>query len=188
MKKRLFLLFALFAAAAGLLAGCGSAQIEDYISDRYSLIDVVRSQDAGIEDSYVYLAEDQQVKEVADELIQVQKPDETGKYVSGKQVLIYDDQFVILTEAPDQPDQTLIEVSDQEFVRSYYHPGFFQGMLLGHMLSNMFGGGWDRYQRGRCGSAYNNDCYGGYGSTGRWNSGAGGRGSTFRGGGPGTGK
>ncbi|MEK4027105.1 MULTISPECIES: DUF4247 domain-containing protein [Bacillaceae] len=186
MKKQLLLLVTLFTSAAVLLAGCGSVQIEDYISDNYSLIDVVRSQAA--EDSYVYLAEDQQVKEVADELIQVQEPDEIGKYVNGKQVLIYDDQFVILTEAPKEPDQTLIEVSDQEFVRNHYHPGFFQGMLLGNMLSNMFGGGWDRDQRSRCNSAYNNDCYGGYGSTGRWNPGAAGRGSTFRGGGPGTGK
>ncbi|KKB38246.1 DUF4247 domain-containing protein [Bacillus thermotolerans] len=188
MNKRVVLFFVLLVSAAGLLVGCGAAsQIEDYIESRYSFVDVITSNYDSAE-TYVYLAEDQQVQEVANELIQVQEPDETGKYVNGRQVLIYDDQFVIMTENPDNQNQTLIELSDQEFVRNHYNPGFFQGMLLGHMLTNMFGGGWDSSQRNRCGSAYNNDCYGGYGASGGSVSGSSGRGSLFRGGGPGSGK
>ncbi|WP_100330069.1 DUF4247 domain-containing protein [Bacillus xiapuensis] len=192
MKMQFFLAAFLLTAISGLLAGCGNSQVEEYISEQYPLIDVVESPDSDEDESYIYQAEGKQVKELAKELAKVEKPRETGKYVNGKQVLLYKRLFIILTDDPDHQDSSLIEVSTEGFVRHHYHPGFFQGMLLGHILSDMFGHNWDKQQRNRCGPDRNPDCYNGYGSSGgyygTWGSGSSGRGSTFRGGGPGAGK
>ncbi|WP_203364457.1 DUF4247 domain-containing protein [Bacillus sp. REN10] len=193
MKKRMCLIPVLLAALIAILSGCGNGKVEEYISEQYMLIDVVQSPSSDKDNSYVYQAENQSVPDVAKELIGVEKPEETGKYVNGKQVLIYDHHLIILTKDPDNEADTLIEVATEGFVRDYYRPSFFQGMLIGHVLTNMFGKDWDHKQRNRCGPTHNEDCYEGYGSSGggyygNWGSSSSGRGSTFRGGGPGEGK
>ncbi|MBM7649429.1 hypothetical protein JOC78_002382 [Bacillus ectoiniformans] len=186
MEKRILFLFILLVSALGLLAGCGFTSAEEHIVENYPLIDAVESQVNSEDRSLIYQAENRKVEELADELIQVEEPDQTGKYTEGKQVLIYDDQFIILSEDPETPDHSLIEISDEEFVRDNYRPGFFTGMLLGQFLSNSFGSSWDK--NARCRQYNNDDCYNGYGSSGGYYGGSSGRGSTFRGGGPGTGK
>lgn len=187
--KRILLMSALLAV---LLAGCGSSKVMDYIKEQFPLVDVVQSQLDSDDESYVYRAENKSVEELASELRGQEEPTEMGEYNNGKQALIYDNQFVILTQDPDNSDHTLVEVSSEEFVRDNYNPGFFQGMLLGSLLSDWFGNNWDK---NRCNPRVE-DCYEGYGSSGggyygSWGSGGNntsGRGSTFRGGGPGAGK
>ncbi|MGM7636874.1 DUF4247 domain-containing protein [Bacillus sp. Hm123] len=193
MKKRMFLLTVLFAALIGVLSGCGSGDVKEYISEQYPLIDVVQSPSSENDNSYIYQAENQSVPEVADELIGVEQPEEIGEYVNDKQVLIYGNHLIILTKDPNNEANSLIEVATEGFVRDYYRPGFFQGMLIGHVLTDMFGKNWDNKQRNRCGPNRNEDCYESYGSSGAgyygsWGSGSSGRGATFRGGGPGEGK
>ncbi|PAQ14598.1 hypothetical protein CD798_09920 [Bacillaceae bacterium SAOS 7] len=193
MKKRMFLLTVLFAALIGVLSGCGNSNVEEYISEQYPLVDVVQSPSSENDNSYIYQAENQSVPEVAEELIGVEQPEEIGEYVNDKQVLIYDNHLIILTKDPNNDANSLIEVATEGFVRDYYRPGFFQGMLIGHVLTDMFGKNWDNKQRNRCGPNRNEDCYESYGSSGAgyygsWGSGSSGRGATFRGGGPGEGK
>jgi hypothetical protein len=193
MMKRILLLSILLAAVFGVLAGCGSTEVKDYIAETYPLVDVVESQVNTDDESFIYRAENKSVVELSKELSEQEKPTETSEYNNGKQVLIYDNQFVILTQDPNNSDHTLVEVSTENFVRDNYNPSFFQGMLIGHILSDMFGGRWERNQNARC-RPNDDNCYNGYGSSGggyygSWGSGSSsGRGSTFRGGGPGTGK
>ncbi|WP_338752837.1 DUF4247 domain-containing protein [Bacillus sp. FJAT-52991] len=193
MKKRIFLITILFVALIGVLSGCGNGKVEEYISEQYMLIDVVQSPSAEQDNSYIYKAENQSVPDLAEELTGVEQPDETGKYVNDKQVLIYDNYLIILTKDPDNGADSLIEVATEGFVRDYYSPSFFQGMLIGHVLTDMFGKNWDNKQRNHCGPNHNEDCYDGYSSSGggyygSWGTGSSGRGATFRGGGPGEGK
>lgn len=173
-------------AAVVFLTACGSlVQAEDYVEDNYTFVNAVQNDGSPNDRAMLYRSE-QGLTETAEELSGIQEPDQIGEVVEGRQVLVYDDEFIILTEDPDNPGTTLVEVAEEEFVRSHYNPGFFSGMLLGSMLSNRFGSSWERTQASRCGSGR---CYsggGGYGTA--FPSGSTGRGSTFRGGGPGVGK
>ncbi|HZG73553.1 MAG TPA: DUF4247 domain-containing protein [Chondromyces sp.] len=191
MKKRVLILLSFLLVGIGVLAGCGFRGIEEYIQENYLLVDVLQSDVDSNGVSKIYRAENQDLSQVANELSEAVNPEEIGQQVEGKQVLVYDESFVFLSEDPEQAGDTLIEVSTTEFVRHHYSPGFFQGMLLGNMLSNMFGNDWERSQRNRCIQQGRDDCYRGYSSSGGggyYGGGSIGRGSTFRGGGPGSGK
>lgn len=191
----LFLLFGLL-----LLAGCseGSALdllpkgIEDVIVERYELVDTVQSSVDQNEVSRVFRASGQSVDEIRDELTAEVRPNEIGSKVEGKQALIYDRHFVILSEDDEQPDDTVIELADAGFVRDNFHPSFFDGMFAMWLLDEVFDvDDWGKRQRSRCiGST--NDCYGGYTISGRGYKGPAKvpdfRGSSIRGGGPGSGK
>lgn len=186
MKKKKWLTITI--AAAVFLAACGLQEADDYIDENYTFIDAVQNSSNTNDRAMVYRT-DQSVADTAAELSNVQEPEQIGTEVDGRQVLVYDDEFIILTEDPDNPGSTLVEVAEDEFVRTHYSPGFFTGMFLGSMLNGRFGSSWERTQSNKCRNN-RDDCYsgGGYYGTGTFSSGSYGRGSTFRGGGPGEGK
>ena len=175
-------------AAVVFLAACGMQEADDYVDENYTFIDAVQNSSNTRDRAMVYRT-NKSVADTASELIDVQEPEQVGEEVDGRQVLVYDDEFIILTEDPDDSSSTLVEVAEDEFVRTHYNPGFFTGMLLGSMLNGRFGSNWERTQSNRCRNT-NGDCYsgGGYYGGGTFSSGSYGRGSTFRGGGPGEGK
>lgn len=172
-------------SAVLVLAACGMAQAEDYIEQNYTFVDAVANTGSSNDRAMMYRSE-QSLADTAAELSQVQEPEQIGEEVDGRQVLVYDEDFIILTEDPDNPGSTLVEVAGEEFVRNTYHPGFFTGMFVGSFLSNRFGPTWVSTQGSRCSRG---GCYSGGGSYGSFPSTSTyGRGSTFRGGGPGVGK
>lgn len=186
MKKKKCLTMTI--AAAVFLAACGLQEADDYIDENYTFIDAVQNSSNTNDRAMVYRT-NKSVEDTAAELIDVQEPEQVGEEVDGRQVLVYDNEFIILTEDPDEPGSTRVEIAEEEFVRTHYNPGFFTGMFLGSMLTGRFGSSWERAQTNKCRN--NNDgCYsgGGYYRTGPFSSGSYGRGSTFRGGGPGEGK
>ncbi|MGG3449441.1 DUF4247 domain-containing protein [Domibacillus aminovorans] len=168
------------------LAACGLSEADDYIDENYTFVDAVQNNMSSNDRALVYRV-NKSVPDTAAELIEVQKPEQIGEEVDGRQVLVYDDEFIILTEDPDNPGSTLVEVAEDEFVRTHYNPGFFSGMLLGSFLNGRFGSNWERTQSNKC-RQNNDDCYSGGGYYGSFSSGTYGRGSVFRGGGPGSGK
>ncbi|OLN22066.1 hypothetical protein BTO30_11660 [Domibacillus antri] len=173
-------------ACVVFLAACGLSEADDYVDENYTFVDAVQNNKNTNDRALIYRV-DKSVADVAAELMDVQEPEQVGEEVDGRQVLVYDDEFIILTEDPDNPGSTLVEVAEDEFVRTHYNPGFFTGMLLGSLLNGRFGSDWDRAQTNKC--RQNNDaCYSGGGAYGSFSSGSYGRGAVFRGGGPGTGK
>ncbi len=176
------------AAALLFLAACGMPEADDFIDQNYTFVDAVQN-DRNTGDRAMLYRSNQSVAKTAAELIEVEQPRKVGEEVEGRQVLVYDNEFIILTEDPDNPGSTLVEVAEDEFVRTHYHPGFFSGMFLGSLLSSRFGPAWERTQTTRCRNN-NYGCYSGGGYYGTFSPGSfgRGRGSTFRGGGPGTGK
>jgi uncharacterized membrane protein YgcG len=173
-------------ACVVFLAACGLSKADDYVEENYTFVDAVQN-NANANDRALVYRVDKSIPDVATELINVQKPEQIGEEVDGRQVLVYDNEFIILTEDQDNPGSTLVEVAEDEFVRTHYNPGFFTGMFLGSLLSGRFGSNWDRTQMSKC-RQNNGGCYSGGGSYGSFSSGAYGRGSVFRGGGPGSGK
>ncbi|KIL44328.1 DUF4247 domain-containing protein [Jeotgalibacillus soli] len=154
------------------LSACGSGSgslfrddISDFISGSYQLYDTVSSAENSDDFARIYLAEDQDISSVASELQKHEEPTEMSEPRNGKQILVYDNQFVTLTESEDDSSDTIIELAGEEFVRNNYSPSFFEGYLLATFLNNIFGNSWSNDRSQACRS--NPDrCYGGYGSAG----------------------
>ena len=173
-------------AAVLFLSACGSlVQAEDYVEDNYAFVNAVQS-DAGDNSRAMMYRTDKDIEGTIAELSGIQEPEQVGEKVEGRQVMVYDNEFIILTEDPDNPGSTLVEVADDEFVRNHYNPGFFSGMFFGAFIGSRFGSNWSQSQSARCARG---GCYsGGGGYNSIPSSTTGGRGSGFRGGGPGVGK
>ncbi|MFD2212162.1 DUF4247 domain-containing protein [Metabacillus endolithicus] len=202
MKKPLLFIFL---SCILLLSACGSETqgstegsffkdgIADFISTTYILQDVVSSQGQSGQISEIYSAENKSIDDVANELQEYEKPREVSEKKENKQVLIYQDTFVMLTNDEENPANTLVEVSTYDFVRNNYSPDFFDGLFLLWVLDEVLDvDDWGKKQSNKC---YSNqdDCYRGYSSsggsfkTGGTSTVRGGT-SSVRGGGPGTGK
>lgn len=185
-------------SACGTSNGGGSSLFQEgiavFINNNYTFYDTVTSATNSSNYSEIYLARDKSIDEVTAELQDFEQPEKIGERQEDKQVLVYDDQFVILTDDEEYEGSTLIEVANKEFVRDNYNPSFFQGMLLMSFLNNMFGSNdWDRNQQAKCQQNPNN-CYGGFSRSGGGYKGyttppsVRGGSSSVRGGGPGAGK
>ncbi|WP_088007165.1 DUF4247 domain-containing protein [Indiicoccus explosivorum] len=173
------------AALTVFLAACGLMGADDYIDQNYTFVDAIQNNAVQNDRALLYRS-DLGLQETAEELIGVEEPEQIGEATDGRQVLVYDDEFVILTEDPENPGATLVEVAEDEFVRRHYHPGFFTGMFVGSFLNDRLGRGWVSTQQNRC--AQTGGCYSGGGAYGAFPAGTFGRGAAFRGGGPGEGK
>lgn len=194
----LSLVLILSACGSGVQGSTGGTLFKDgiaeYIQTTYMLQDVVSSQEGSAEISEIYIAENQSIEKVASDLQNYENPREISEKKDNKQVLVYDNLFVILTNDPDHPENTMVEVSDYEFVRNHYNPSFFDGLLVLWVLDEILDvDDWGKKQRKKC-SNNNDNCYGGYGSSGGLfktpgtSSTVRGGTSSVRGGGPGTGK
>ncbi|MBU8908944.1 DUF4247 domain-containing protein [Desertibacillus haloalkaliphilus] len=169
-------------------------EIASFIKGQYPLFDVVASSIDSSNYSEIYVAEGKGMAEVATEIEAVKEPVQSSDENDGKQVLVYDQFFVILSVAEDNRANTLIELANKEFVRNNFNPSFFEGMLLMSMLNNMLGGNdWGNTRRQQCNNNPD-ECYRGYSTSGGSFKGyqnsptVRGGSATIRGGGPGTGK
>ncbi|MYL72634.1 DUF4247 domain-containing protein [Halobacillus litoralis] len=168
------------------LENSGTNDIESLVQNHFPLLDTVRSEQ-GI--SRIYMTKQLTLTEVSDSLTSAIPPEEISERQENKQALIYPDHFVILQESTEEPGVITIELASDDFVRNHYSPGFFSGLFLGSILNRSLGSN-DWYERRRSNCQQTGNCYGGYGMYGNYNSGGttSMRGSSNRGGGPGTGK
>jgi len=158
----------LFVAACG--NGSGSIfqdGIDEYVANTYPLYDTIASTENSDQYARVYVAENQDIASISSELQNHETPTEMSEITEGKQVFIYDNQFVTLTESEENASDTMIEVAEEEFVRDNYNPSFFQGYLLASLIGNMFGNNWSSSRNQQCQSSPER-CYGGYTSSGSY--------------------
>src|SRR5690242_14445620 len=118
MLKRLFIMLSVTALALGIfssvLTGCSKS-----VSDSYPLESVTGN---GKETSRVYRAANKTVPEVAKELTENKKPQEASKEDDERMFLVYSDEWYNIQKDPKNAKDTLIEVSNTEFVRNNYSP------------------------------------------------------------------
>jgi hypothetical protein len=155
------------------------------MANNYPLEDVVS--DDRQNTSKVYRAENQSVPEVANILVKQSQPEEISKEDPERMFLIYNDRLIQVMRDAQKPEDTLVEVSEKEFVRRNYDTSFLEAYFMYRIVDSLFDLGG---RRGRG--------YGGYvNENGRYskNTGTGGsirygsvRGTNPRGSGPGVGK
>jgi Domain of unknown function (DUF4247) len=185
-----------------LLAACGSNTgggslfkegIAEFINNEYVIHDTVSSVSNSSNFSEIYIAENQSIEEVSSTISGHIEPVEKSEIKDDKQVLVYDQLFVILTKDEENTANTYIEVANDEFVKNNYSPSFFNGLLLFWVLDDLLDvDDWGKKQNLKC-RKNPNYCYGGYGASGGSFKGLNQtptirKGSSVRGGGPGSGK
>lgn len=168
--------------------------IKEFLNNEYSIYDTVSSATNSANFSEIYIAENESIDQVASKLTAFQKPVESSEKKDGKQVLIYENLFIILTEDERNPSNTFIEIANDEFVRNNYSPDFFDGLFLYWVLDEVLDvDDWGKKRKSQC-SKNPESCYGGYSAYGGGFKGLNktptirGGSSSIRGGGPGAGK
>ncbi|WP_102348105.1 DUF4247 domain-containing protein [Bacillus sp. Marseille-P3661] len=198
MKKPLLALILTFTL---LLAACSSENgglfkegIVEFISNEYTIYDTVSSATDSANFSEIYIAENQTVDAVAANIISHQQPIEMSEMKEGKQVLIYENLFVILTADDENQGNTYIEVANNQFIRDNYSYDFFDGLFLAWVLDDVLDvDDWGKKRQMKC-KQYPENCYDGYGHSGGSFKGLNktptirNGSSSVRGGGPGAGK
>ncbi|QEL82895.1 DUF4247 domain-containing protein (plasmid) [Bacillus sp. JAS24-2] len=114
------------------LSGCRN---EKSIQDHYPLESVAKD---GKQESYVYRATNQSVLQVAQELTDEKEPKQASKEDENQMFLVYSDKIYNLQKDKEKPSDTLIEISNKEFVRQNYHPSFLQGYIIGSIVNDIF--------------------------------------------------
>ncbi|GGA23831.1 DUF4247 domain-containing protein [Paenibacillus physcomitrellae] len=127
---------------AGLLSGCGSPSV---IKENYPLESVNKSGDST---SYVYRAAGETVPEVAADLANQRTPDQMSAADPDHMFLVYRDEYYHLQKDPSKPEDTLIEVDSESYVRQNYDSSFLQGYLTAQLIGSLFSGGLGGYGGG----------------------------------------
>ncbi|AWB44816.1 DUF4247 domain-containing protein [Paenibacillus sp. CAA11] len=117
----------------GLLSGCGGSGPN--VKESYPLESVNRE---GNSTSYVYRAVNETVPEVAAKLADQKKPKEMSAESDERMFLVYDKEYYHLQKDTAKPEDTLIEVDSEEYVRNNYDSSFLQGYLTATLIGSLF--------------------------------------------------
>lgn len=126
-----------------ILAGCA----EGVLTTAKEHFPLESASGSGAERSYVYRAAGMSVPEAARLLSEQRPPEQQSEESTERMFLVYPDEIVHLQQDPEQPEDTLIEISTREYVRQNYSPSFLEGYLLGSLISDLFDHG--RYSGGQ---------------------------------------
>ncbi|WP_410511062.1 DUF4247 domain-containing protein [Paenibacillus sp. BR2-3] len=120
---------------ASLLSGCGAPNVKE----SYPLESVNRDGNAT---SFVYRASDQSVTEVAESLSAQKMPDQISPANDERMFLVYGSQWYHLQQDPQKPEDTLVEVNSEEYVRNNYDASFLQMYLTARLIGSLFNSGY----------------------------------------------
>ncbi|MGG2093562.1 DUF4247 domain-containing protein [Bacillus sp. S13(2024)] len=121
-----------FIIALFALSGCDN---DKEVKDLYPLESVVKD---GKQESYVYRAANESVPNIAKKLADQKKPEQMSKEDENQMFLVYPDEWYNIQKDKEKSSDTLIEVSNKEFVRQNYQPSFLEGYIVGSIVSNLF--------------------------------------------------
>ncbi len=162
------------------------SSIKTLLDDNFSLVDVVS--EGNNEQSYIYATRQFGLEELSPLIERGMKAEQVSDIQENKQIFIYSNYILTLQEDQEDPELLLLELASTEFVRNHYTPNYFSGFFALWLLDDVLD--VDDWGKKRTQACKQGNCYGGYYNTDKYRSGDIGslRGSTTRGGGPGTGK
>jgi len=130
--SRLIKIVCMIGLLSSLLSGCGAPAV---VQETYPLESVNRNGEAT---SYVYRAANQSVPEVADALTSQRTPEQISPVSSERMFLVYGNQWYHLQQDPQIPQDTLVEVDSEAYVRNNYDTSFLQMYLTARLLGSLF--------------------------------------------------
>ncbi len=116
------------------MTGCTSSN--DVVSRNYELENVM--EDNANNESYIYRAEAAAVPEVAETIQQDSEPVETSAEDDERMFLVYEDRTIQVMEDPEQPQDSLVEVSEKEFVKNNYSPSLLETYAIYRIIRGLY--------------------------------------------------
>ncbi|SFL93444.1 DUF4247 domain-containing protein [Salibacterium qingdaonense] len=129
-KKVFIIMIALVFLLTGCLSGGG------VVSQHYELENVMEDE-AGNE-SHVYTAPDTTVPQAAATIQEDSSPEEVSAEDEERMFLVYDDRTIQVMEDSQNPGDTLVEVSEQEFVENNYSPSMLETYAMFRIMSDLY--------------------------------------------------
>lgn len=158
-----------------------SNEIDDSIEANFALMDVVN---VNSDKAKIYATTRFELDELSSVFTSTVDPEQISEVKDNQQILIYPDYFITLKVSPDDSEVLLIEVAGDEFVRRNYSPNFLSTYFAFRLLDDVLDvDDWGKRRSRECKSG---SCYGGYTGKGYGTPNRGD--SSYRGGGPGSGK
>lgn len=121
----------IFSLIIPLLTACGQYDL----SETYPLESVSRD---GKSTSYIYRAENTTVPEAAKSIADKRKPKQTSEQSDERMFLVYDNELIQVQRDKDKPEDSIIEVASQEYVRQNYDRSFLEMYLQYKLLDTLF--------------------------------------------------
>ncbi|MGC4378730.1 DUF4247 domain-containing protein [Fictibacillus sp. Mic-4] len=115
-----------------IFSGCSKS---DEIKAQYPLVSVNNN---GDQTSYVYRAKNQTVPETAKQITEDRKPEQVSEENSDQMFIVYSDELYNLQKDPKNPNDTLIEIDNKEFVKNNYDSSFLKGFIAAQILDHFF--------------------------------------------------
>lgn len=145
--SRLLKIVCVLGLLVSLLSGCGAGAPN--VKETYPLESVNRNGNAT---SYVYRAANQSVTAVADTFSSQQIPDQISPVNNERMFLVYGSQWYHLQQDIQKPEDTLVEIDSEQYVRDNYDTSFLQMYLTARLIGSLFN------------SPYSTGSYRGYGT------------------------
>jgi hypothetical protein len=156
-----------------IIKNSSNYEMDDIIEANFPLITTVEGDSSNAE---IFATTRYNLTELSSILTETIEPTEISEVKDNQQILIYPDDFITLRESKADSSVLLIEVASDEFVRRNYSPNFLSTYFAIRLLNDVLDvDDWGRKHRG----SYSG--MGGIDTPSRGN-------TTFRGGGPGSGK
>ncbi|MDQ0299330.1 hypothetical protein J2S78_001750 [Salibacterium salarium] len=133
-----------FIVTAVLLTGCIPSG--DFIADTYDLENVM--EDDANNESYVYRAAGETVPEVAQTIQGEDEPEDISEEDEERMFLAYEDRLVQVMEDPEEQQDTLVEVSEKEFVENNYSPSMLETYAMFRIIGDLYNMGNQNRDRG----------------------------------------
>jgi len=138
MIQRLFALILAVVFSVSALTGCISQRSTSGGTSSLAGYPLESVSQNGNQRSYVYRAANETVPQVARKFTEQHKPTQSSKEDNQQMFLVYSDELYSIQQDKDKPSDTLIEVSNKEFVQQNYSLSFLQGYFLASILNDLF--------------------------------------------------
>ncbi|GAA3322721.1 hypothetical protein GCM10020331_043730 [Ectobacillus funiculus] len=139
MIQRLFALILAVVFSVSALTGCISQRSTSGGTSSLAGYPLESVSQNGNQRSYVYRAANETVPQVARKFTEQHKPTQSSKEDNQQMFLVYSDELYSIQQDKDKPSDTLIEVSNKEFVQQNYSLSFFcRGIFLASILNDLF--------------------------------------------------
>ncbi|MGY4690883.1 DUF4247 domain-containing protein [Salibacterium sp. K-3] len=131
MRKKVLIIFT---ALILLLTGCLS---QGGVASQHYELENVMEDEAGNE-SHVYRAENSTVPEAVETIREDSEPVEVSEEDEERMFLVYEDRTIQVMKDAEQPEDSLVEVSEQEFVENNYRPSMLETYAMFRIMSDLY--------------------------------------------------
>ncbi|MFD2673563.1 DUF4247 domain-containing protein [Marinicrinis sediminis] len=119
-----------------ILTACGNGGLQQQLEDTFVRADVVYNEQGS--EATIYRSFNSSVAQTVQRVQELEKPLHTSKNDSEHMFLVYEDHLVHVMQDAAKPQNTLVELSDKQFVQQSYSMGLLETYLILQIVDEVF--------------------------------------------------